>query len=167
MEREHFIQIAAQALGLSPEAVRESLHRLPKQAVVSDTPKVTATTVSHKRTTVEVRAEQLLAVFHAYAGTPLAEQVKAGYCQITGAELSSSTVPPESALFYAEQVFGDKPTVESVDELLRAFESAVTREAYQTAVANLRRAEATGDASLIESAQAACATISLRLAALK
>jgi hypothetical protein len=118
------------------------------------------------RSAKELRGEQLLAVLHAYPDTPLAERVKARYCQITEAELSSDA-PPESVLFYVEQTFGEDPAEGAADELLRAFEEAVIREAYQTAVANLRRAEGTRDAVLIEEAQAACAKISLRLAALK
>lgn len=167
MEREHFIQVAAQALGLSSEAVRESLRRLPTEREITGVARIVAAPASAKRSTRELRSEQLLAVLHAYPNTPLAEQVKAGYCQITEAELLPPGVPSESALFYAEQTFGEDPTPGAADELLRAFEEAVIREAYQEAVANLRRAEASQDAALIESAQAACSKLSLRLAALK
>ena len=167
MERDHFMQIAAQTLGLSKEAIAESVRRLPKQADISGTARVIAAPASVSRPTRELRSEQLLAVFHAYPNTLLAEHVKAGYCQITEAELLPSGVPSESALFYAEQTFGEDPEESAADELLRAFEEAVIREAYQTAVANLRRAEAAGDASLIERAQAECSKISLRLAGLK
>lgn len=167
MEREHFTQVAAQALGLSHEAVRESLRRLPKQAEAGSAAQAVTAPRPAARSARELRSEQLLAVLHAYPNTPLAERVKAGYCQITEAELLPSGVPSESALFYAEQTFGEDPVEDAADELLRAFEEAVIREAYQTAVANLRRAEAAGDASLIERAQAECSKISLRLAALK
>jgi DNA primase len=167
MEREHFIQITAQALSLSSEAVRESIKRLPKQTDIADSARVVAAPTSVKRSTRELRSEQLLAVLSAYPNTPLAEQVKAGYCQITEAELLPPDVPSESALFYAEQTFGEDPDRGAADELLRAFEEAVIREAYQEAVANLRRAEASQDAISIERAQAVCSKISLRLAALK
>jgi hypothetical protein len=119
------------------------------------------------RSARELRGEQLLAVLHAYPDTPLAERVKAGYCQITEAEQPPSNVPPEQVLFSVERTFGEDPTEDAADELLHAFHEAVIREAYQEAVTNLRRAEATGDASLIERAQAECSKISLRLAALK
>ena len=69
-------------------------------------------------------------------------------------------------MFEAEQRFGEEPKEDAADELLRAFEEAVIREAYQEAVAELRRAEAAHDASFIESAQVACAKLSARLAAL-
>ena len=36
MERDHFVQAAARVLGLSSEAVRESLKRLPKQPLVEN-----------------------------------------------------------------------------------------------------------------------------------
>jgi hypothetical protein len=173
MEREHFIQVAAQALSLSSEAVRESLRRLPRQEIGSATgqgstfgPHSQGHTLT-PRSAKESRGEQLRAVTHAYPNTPLAEHVKARYCQITEAPSLPSDVPPESVLFFVEQTFGEDPTESAADELLRAFEEAVIREAYQESVANLRRAESAGDASLIEEAQAVCAKISLRLAALK
>lgn len=167
MEREHFIQVAAQALSLSSEAVRESLKRLPKLVDPAEVPRTPSTPTPVNRTAREMRGEQVLAVLHAYPNTPLAEQIKARYCQITEAELLVPVVPPESVLFSIEQTFGEDPTEGAADELLRAFEEAVIREAYQESVANLRRAERTGDAALIEEAQAVCAKISLRLAALK
>ena len=166
MEREHFVQIAARALGLSGEAVRESLKRLPTQQESVSVVRAQVAPSTTARPAREVRAEQLLAVIHAYPGTPLAERVKARYCQITEAELSSMGTPAESALFYAEQTFGERPLDDAADELLHAFESAVIREAYQEAVADLRRAEATSDAAAIEQTQAACAKLSVRLAAL-
>lgn len=171
MEREHFVQVAARSLGLSSEAVRESLARLPKQVqgqTLDKNPQGRIGAAAQPpRSARDVRAELLLAVMHAYAGTPLAERVKARYCQITEAELPSLEVPAESALFYAEQTFGEGPLENAADELLRAFESAVIREAYQEAVADLRRAESAGDAAAIEQTQAVCAKLSVRLAALE
>ena len=166
MEREHFIQIAAQALGLSSEAVRESLRRLPAQRDTDGAARVAAAPVPARRSPREFRAEQLSAVIHAYPGTPLAERVKTRYGQITEAEQPPADVPPESAVFSIEQAFGESPTEDAADELLFAFEEAVIREAYQEAVANLRRAEAAGDAASVEAAQAVCAGLSIRLAAL-
>ena len=166
MEREHFIQIAAQALGLSSEAVRESLRRLPAQRDTDGAARVAAAPVPARRSPREFRAEQLSAVIHAYPGTPLAERVKTRYGQITEAEQPPADVPPESAVFSIEQAFGENPTEDAADELLFAFEEAVIREAYQEAVANLRRAEAAGDAASVEVAQAVCAGLSIRLAAL-
>jgi len=169
MEREHFVQIAARSLGLSNEAVRESLKRLPRNAgaaVQGSTlhPNSQGQTLA-ARPTRELRSEQVLAVIHAYPQTALAERLKSEYCRITGAEVLPLVVLPESALFYAEQTFGTSPGPEAGEELLRAFEEAVIREAYQEAVANLRRTEASGDASSVSTAQNECARLSARLAA--
>ena len=166
MEREHFLQVAAQALGLSTEAVRESLRRLPKQqnsATVTSPPAAPARTTMTPR---ELRAEQLLAVIHAYPDTPLAERIKSRYREITEAEQLPEAVPSESVMFQMGQIFGEEPDEGAADELLRAFEEAVIREAYQEAVGDLRRAEAAGDAALIERAQKSCSQLSFRLAAL-
>ncbi|MSU74389.1 DNA primase [Candidatus Kaiserbacteria bacterium] len=164
MEREHFVQSAARTLGLSSEAVRESLQRLPKlqqDTVSSPTQRVAVPPVRPAR---EMRAEQLLAVILAYPETPLAKRVKSEYIRITEAELLPKDTPPEPVLFFAEQTFGEDPSEDAADELLRAFEEAVIREAYQTEVNNLRRAEAIGDVAAVESAQASCTKLSARLA---
>ncbi len=167
MEREHFVQSTARALGLSSEAVQESIRRLPESPEASNNmisaqkPEATAS-----RATSEIRGEQLVAVVHAYPDTPLAKRVKAEYRRITGAQELPPAIPPESALFYAEQSFGENPGEEGADELLRAFEEAVIREAYQEGVNKLRRAEAAGDADAVVRAQAVCASLSARLAGL-
>ncbi len=167
MEREHFTQITARALGLSDEAVREALRRLPREAEAregvqgSRIPSASAPA----RGARALRSEQLIALLHSYPDSPLAARVKSEYLRITGAHALPPETPPESALFEAEQRFGEEPKEDAADELLRAFEEAVIREAYQEAVAQLRRAEAAHDISLIENAQMACARLSARLAA--
>ncbi len=173
MEREHFVQIAARALGLSGEAVRESLKRVPRESreqtqgrtLNSNIQGSTLKTVP-ARSVSDARAEQLLAVLHAYPDTSLAKRVKSEYCRITEVVALPEEVPPESAVFEVEQAFGEAPLEDAADELLRAFESAVIREAYQGAVTDLRRAEAGGNASAIAHAQAVCADLSRRLAKL-
>lgn len=166
MEREHFMQAAARSLGLSSETVRESLRRLPAApaapAGAVTTPAIPKT---EPRSPRDIRSEKLLAVLHIYRDTPLASRVKAEYCRITEAEQLPLDTPAEQALFYAEQAFGESPGEEAADELLHAFEETVIREAYQEAVAHLRRAEAQGDVSRVEDAQTVCARISARLAA--
>ena len=165
MERDHFVQIAARALGLSSEAVKESLKRLPREPLApTAAPPVTQSSAA--RPVSAARREQLLGVIHAYPGTPLAERVKMRYGDITEAELPLGDVPPEPVLFTVEQTFGEDPAEDAADELLHAFETAVIREAYQEAVTNLRRAESTGDEEQIKQAQAICANLSVRLAAL-
>ena len=166
MEREHFIQATARALGLSGEAVRESLKRAAKhpEPVASISNKERPRT-SPPRSPREIRSEQLLAVMHAYPETPLAERVEKEYCRITGVSQLPSSESSEPALFKADEMFGEDPPEDAADELLHAFEEAVIREAYQSAVADLRRAEASGDAAAVSRAQEVCAKLSARLAA--
>ncbi|OGG78126.1 DNA primase [Candidatus Kaiserbacteria bacterium RIFCSPLOWO2_01_FULL_52_12b] len=166
MEREHFIQATARSLSISGEAVRESLARLSKYSVVSNNSSVGEAVAPPARSPRELRKERLLAIIRAYPDTSLAKRVKAEYCRITEAHELPQDVLPESALFNAEQIFGEEPQEGAADELLHAFEEAVIREAYQVTVTNLRRAEAAGDVAAINRAQAACAALSTRLAAL-
>lgn len=163
MEREYFVQTAARSLGLSSEAVRESLKALPSAIEMATPMQDVAAPTKLVRSAREVRSEQLLAVIHAYPETPLAERVKTEYCRIIEADLPPSDVPQESVLFQMEQAFGQDPVEGAADELLRAFEEAVIREAYQEAVIHLRRAELAGDSSQIEAAQRVCAALSVRL----
>lgn len=168
MEREHFMQVTARSLGLSTEAVRESLKRLPRTEVSQGStfsPDSQSQTLSTKRSAREVREEMLLAVLHIYHDSPLAERVKTRYLQITEADQLPTREPQESTLFEAEQHFGEDPEEEAADELLHAFEETVIREAYQEAVAHLRKMESVGDVAEIKSAQAECAKISARLSA--
>lgn len=166
MERDHFIQAAARALGLSSEAVRESLKRIPKYSATPNG--LTSVGIQGRppaRPAVELRSEQLIAVLHAYPDSPLAQRVKKEYFRITEAQEVPIAQLPESALFSAEETFGEDPDEAAADELLHAFEEAVIRGAYQEAVRNLRRAEASGDVSLVVDAQNQCATLAARLAA--
>lgn len=158
MEREHFIGIAARALGLSTESVRESVGRAPSKEPERMAP---------ARPSARSARETLLrAVVAAYPGSPLASRVEAEYARITEAPLPTEA-PPELALFEAEQTFGVEPLESAADELLHAFEEAVIREAYQEAVSKLRQAESSGDAARIASAQEVCSRLSSRLGALK
>ena len=168
MEREHFAQAAARALGLSAESVRESLARLrkpggPKQAPAASSSKGVRGVPG--RSARQQRGERLLAVVHAYQGSSLAERVKSEYSRIIGAGLPPTDSLPEGLVFGVERDFGESPGEGAADELLHAFEEAVIREAHQTAVAQLRAAESSGDTAAIEAAQAICAEIAARLAA--
>ncbi len=163
MEREHFTQITARSLGLSNETIKESLKRVAKQPDPASRTTHSAEK-SDKRMPRDIRAEQLLSVVYAYPGTPLANRVKTEYCRIIGDQSFPAGIPPEPALFNAEQMFGEKPNEDVADELLHAFEETVIRERYQEAVLHLRRIEALGDSEAIKNAQAECAKISARLA---
>lgn len=167
MEREHFIQSTARTLGLSSEAVRESLKHLPSSRDAAPaSPSPVVPTASPRLSVRERREEQLRALVHAYPRTELAEHVKSEYCRISEAPAFPPEVPAESALFQIEQIYGDDPSPEAADELLHAFEHAVIREAYETAVANLRKAEASGERVRIDEAQRVCTELSARLASI-
>ncbi len=166
MERDLFMQSTARALSLSTESVRESLSRLPAQAVPEELHVLVRPSAVEERTAREAREKALLAVLHAYGGTPLAERVKREYLRITEASALPAGVPDESALFGIERLFGDTSAEDAADELLRAFEEAVIREAYQRAVMRLRTAESVGDADAITKAQALCVELAARRAAL-
>ncbi len=165
-ERGYFIERTARYLPEIPiKDIRESLKRLPASPdFIKNVPNPSASRVI--RSPVEIRSEQLFAVIHAYPDTPLAKRVESEYCRITEAQELPPVTSSESALFYVEQAFGEETLETAADELLHAFEEAVIREAYQSAVMNLRRAEASGDTTLVHSAQALCAKLSSRLATL-
>ena len=165
MEREHVVQIAARSLGLSSEAVRESLVKLPLLVQTQETVTLVDTAKIVKRPARELREEMLLAAIAVYPSTPLAQRIKSEYCRITEAQELPSVTPLEPALFAAEQAFGENPKEDEADELLHAFEETIIREAYQEAVAKLRKAETLEDASAVTDAQTECARISARLAA--
>jgi hypothetical protein len=170
MDREHFTQVVARSLGLSNETIQESLKRIPKHptptsSTIKGAQKIPADTHSPK----EIRSEQLLSILYAYPDTPLAHRVKTEYLRIIGDQPFPAGIPPESALFNAEQMFGEKPDEEAADELLLAFEETIIREMYQEAVIQLRKAESRqpADASAVKNAQAKCSEISARLATLR
>lgn len=164
MEREHFAHLAGRALGLSSEAVRESLGHMPKAAApAASRPEEKP---AARRSPKEVRAEQVLAVIAAYPGTELAKRVEGEYYRITEAQELPKEILPESVIFHVETLFGERPEAGAADELLNAFEQAVIREAYQGAVGALRRAEQAGDTEGIKKAGAECAELSTRLARL-
>ena len=165
MEREHFMQAAARSLGLSTEAVRESLAKLPRINKSGETTTSASLPIAVKHSAREAREEMLHAVLQVYHDTPLAERVKTRYLQITEVDQLPSIALSEPALFKAEQIFGENPDENAADELLHAFEETVIREAYQESVAHLRRVESSGDVDAVEKAQAECAKISTRLAA--
>ena len=167
MEREHFVQSTARSLGLSSESVRETLARLPAQPLAEEPDQVRRAAVVEDRSARERREKVLLAVLHAYAGTPLAERVKREYLRITEAAEPPGGVPDEPIVFDVERQFGEQPTEGAADELLHAFEEAVIREAYQRAITDLRKAESTGDAEAIGRSQARCAQLAAKRAAIK
>lgn len=166
MEQGHFVQTVARFLGLSERDVRAEV------AQVRTRPDEFQPETGKKRdarpliaSPRDAREMQLLAAAFSYPDTPLAERIRSEYARITGAPPPSQTEFPEPALFQAEETFGEEPSENAADELLRAFEEAVIREAYDKAVQALRRAEAVGEAAGVVSAQKECTRLAARLAA--
>jgi DNA primase len=159
MERDHFIQLTARALSISTEAVREAMGR-----IAPETAQGRAGGEARLPQKKADRAELLRGIMTAYAGSPLAERVKNEYSRITGVAEPLHEDVPESARFAAEQMLGEQPSDSAADELLRAFEYAVIREAYHEAVTALRRAETSQDAAEVALVQARCAELSRKLA---
>lgn len=164
MERQHFAQSVARSLGLSTEAVREALMRVPREEAIPKTFEPRATVRQAVPKERDTRELQLRATAQSYPNTPLAKRVEAEYSRITEAPLVPGA--PEPALFDAERAFGEAPEEHAADELLRAFELAVIREAYQEELGKLRRAEASGDTAEITRAEEACKVLNTRLAKL-
>jgi len=169
MEREHFTQVTARVLGLSPETIRESLalQKNTESRSGEDTGTIPSAAAG-ARVSAAPRAERaalLSALGHLYPDTALAKRVESEYRRITGAQPLSPDTLAESTFFQAERLFGEHPSEDAADDLLRAFEETIIREAYQEAVVQLRRAELSGDANAVKDAQAACTRLSARLAA--
>ncbi|HVW82918.1 MAG TPA: hypothetical protein VHC68_03180, partial [Candidatus Paceibacterota bacterium] len=111
----------------------------------------------------EVRARSLAAIVQAYPAAALAERVKKEYSRIVDAPLSGTA--SEADIFSIEAAFGEDPPEDAADDLIRAFEEAHLREAYQEKVSELRRAEAAGDQGAIAAAQKGVEEFSGRLRA--
>lgn len=166
MEREHFVGIAARALSLSNEALREALARLPKEPIQAEGAPVVGKPGQAVKVAPRVMREAvIIALAAAYPESPLAERVKKEYIRIVGAPLLATSVP-EADLFVIEAAYGESPAESVADDLIRAFEEAHVREAYQEAVGALRRAESANDAAGIASASTRVAELSTRLAGL-
>ncbi len=164
MERDRACQATARSLGISPESVRESLVRVQRNGAGAGARPV-AGAGSERRAVRTSRAELLAGAIHAYPESALAARIQSEYSRITGDDAVLPR-PPEPVVFEAEQQFGEAPGEDAARELLRAFEEAVIREAYQEALRSLRQAEAAGDAKALEAAGERCREISVRLAAL-
>lgn len=169
MERERALQEVARALGLSEEAVRESLRAAGKRQEARDGGVLGAAAgqaaAQSAPSAREARALLLAGIVHAYPGTPLAATVESEYNRTVG-DAAALPRPPEFYVFEAERQFGEAPGADAARELLGAFEAAVIREAYQEQVRALRQAETAGDSAVVEAAGARCRELAKRLAAL-
>ena len=158
MEREHFVGVAARALGSTPEAIRAGLSRLPREAGAGRAPERQEAAPKAVLKGSERYAVQLRAVAESYPDTPLANRVKGEYARIIGAPFPDEP-PPEHHIFEAGIAFGEAPGETAADDLIQAFEKARLAERLQDATARLRMAEASKDSALIQEAQKECEAI--------
>ncbi len=162
LEREHFVGIVARSLGSSVEAVRAAL---PKGEAVPGEPQTAAEVISRGETSATTREELIRAVIRAYPDTELAKRLTGEYARIIGAPPGDEEVP-ERALFEASLLFGESPSAEAGDDMLRGFERTILTDSLVEATTKLRRAEAAKDEEKMREALALCKELSIRLATL-
>ena len=168
MERDRACQATARALSLSPESVRASLVRIQRGVGAGAVAPATRGAVGapqERQTARAARSLMLAGAVHAYPGSALAARIETEYSRITGDDAVLPR-PLEPVVFEAERQFGEAPGEDAARELLRAFEEAVIREAYQEAVRSLRQAEAAGDVVATGAAEKRCRELSVQLAGL-
>lgn len=163
MEREYFVGVIARGIGLTPEAVRHALSKSADQAAnpaqnPAPAPSTTMTPRHH-------RAALIHAVIVTYPDLPIAKRLTEEYNRITGAALPEEQ-PTERALFEAGLAFGESPTENEADDLIRAFEHMLLNEQLKEATTRLRLAEAARNAQEIEELANVCKKLSARLAVL-
>jgi DNA primase len=161
LEREHLAGVVARGLGLSKETILEGVKKASREVQNASAP-AAAKSQAPLQPRVS-RGEILRAAVVVYPGTELAKRIENEYSRIVGVALDPGG--SEAALFEAERTFGAAPKEDDADDLVRAFEEAYIREAHQEAVERLRRAEQVGTDAQIKEAQAACAELSAKLAA--
>lgn len=165
LEREHFVGIVARTLGSSVEAVRSSLPKHTKLKEEVDGAHVPQNKTPVKET-VQVTHERFIkAALIVYPDTPLAKQLTSEYARIIGT-LPTPEELGERILFEVGLLFGEAPTADAGEDLLRAFERAVLTERLDGAVTRLRLAESSKDEEGVKEALTECKDISARLALL-
>lgn len=162
LEREHFVGVISRTLSTTPEAVRESLGRVPDVPSDDTSGNEDAPKGEEPRTPLQKRETTLLATILAYPETPLEKRIKSEYARIVG------TPPPldelsESDLFEAGLAFGENPAEDAADDLLKAYEQTKLSEALELAVRRLRLAESAKDQNAIDEALTVCKELSRKL----
>lgn len=143
--------------GIAVPMLMESLRRaeLPEGTGPIEEGKVEGGSPSIPLSGLENRRALILAGIAAYPNTGLAERLKNEYSRAIGAPafpLEALADLDERFLFEAEQYFGEAPSDEAGDELVRAFEQVYLADKRSTVMAALRRAEAAGEAALVQDA---------------
>jgi len=149
-EQARYVEMVARSLGSTQDAIRRTLQRIPR--VIDESPRVASAipTLREATTPVEVRRTRVLAVMHAYPGTPLAKRLATEYARIIGTE--GDEMPPERSIFEASNLYGEQPEENLCDDLIRSLEAAVVDEQLKHAVARLQLAEAAKDSNAVDSA---------------
>lgn len=163
MEREHFVGVVARGTGSTIEAVRGSLTQYEKKQD-SDRLHSAGDTMQTKEVPAslsqrEHRTKLLHAIVTVYEGSELAQYVSSEYSRINGTSLPD-TPPDERWLFEVGLAFGESPTRDSADELLRAFEKIVLSEQLAIATSRLRLAEVRDKKADIDQEMKECTRLS-------
>lgn len=179
LERNKYIEIVARQLSQSPEAVREALPRIDDRSQYgqqgssyeqsNDARKNPASEPSPSVSPLDARRNFLFAVIKAYPDSGLAEMLKTRYCDITNAPefpLEALADLDERLLFEAEQEFGEAPSDEAGDELLRIFERMYLRDARTREQGILRKADSVGDMATVNETLARIQEMDSRISAL-
>lgn len=165
LERDHFIEVIAERLGISSGAVRKSLSNRASVAKGTDGVQTSQmeekVSESTKLSTALARAEALSAIVLNYPDTDLAERIKSEYARIMNEPLSDSV--SHHALFEAGIALGEQPESDVAEDLIRSFERAVLEEKYEDALGLLRAAQAQGDLDAQKSAEVTCAQLLKRI----
>lgn len=162
MEREHFAGIVARSLGISPESVKSAL---PKYTQVEEPSEGPVKPDVKSSSFIDSRSELIRAVISTYEGTPLAKRLQNEYARIIGTPPGDDPIP-ERVLFEAGLLFGEQPTEEAGNDLVRALERACLTKELDDATRQLRVAESSKDSKAIEAAMAACKAVSARISSL-
>lgn len=166
MEREHFIGIVARALSLSPEAVRQAMPKPGNQGSgMPESGPRPASVAAEPVNALEERLRLLVAVMANYPDTPLEKRVRNEYARIIGTSAPDFDVP-ERSLFEAGLFFGETPSENAADDLIRSYEQAFLAKKLEEATTRLRQAEGRNDESAITEAMTECRDLSERIRAL-
>lgn len=177
LERNKYIEIVARQLSQSPEAVREALPRVMNDQPYGQEGNGSAREMRNKPASqpssgvspLDARRNFLFAAIKAYPDSGLAERLKKRYIEITNAPefpLEALADLDERLLFEAEQEFGEAPSDEAGDELIRIFELMTLRDARTRAQTELRKADAVGDMNTVNDALARMQEMDSRISAL-
>ncbi len=164
IEKDYFIGIVAQDLGISSEAVRSTLHSrtaTPHSAFATNSLKIEHI-IDTNHSIIDSRSESLAAIVLNYPDIELAKHIKSEYSRITGKSLSNDV--SKRALFEAGIALGEHPDINVADDLIRSFERSILEEQYTEVLAQLRQAQSVGDVNAQKKSEAVCAQLLKRIA---